>query len=136
MPRQLAIALVIVLATLVPSLTHADGPIATFVGCPVGQAIRGINFVTRTLVCVPVGGDTAPLLARIATLEGQVAGLQSALTSALGTTPCLHTEGTDVFFDGCNVHVRSGSGRTDGNVSSAGPSVNGLGNLIIGYNEL
>ena len=127
MPRQLAIALVTILATLVPSLGHADGPIPTFIGCPAGQAIRGINFVTHSLVCVPVGGDTAPLLARIAALE-------TALESALGTTPCMHTVGTEVFFDGCNVHVRSGSGATDGNVG-AGPTVNGLGNLIIGYNE-
>ncbi len=35
----------------------------------------------------------------------------------------------DVYFDTMNIHVRSGTGSTDGNV-------NGLGNLIIGYNEL
>jgi len=34
--------------------------------------------------------------------------------------------GNDVFFDGCNVHIRDGSGDT------VGP-VNGLGNLIVGY---
>jgi hypothetical protein len=38
-------------------------------------------------------------------------------------------EDVDVFFDGGNVHVRSGSGTTDG-------TVNGKGNLIVGYNEL
>ena len=31
-------------------------------------------------------------------------------------------------FEKCNVHIRSGSGKTDS-------AVNGLGNLIIGYNE-
>jgi len=34
----------------------------------------------------------------------------------------------DIYFEGCNVHVRSGEGSTD-----APP--NGKGNLIIGYNE-
>jgi len=36
--------------------------------------------------------------------------------------------GDDVVFTGVNVHVRDGSGNTDG-------AVNGLGNLIVGYNE-
>merc|ERR1740139_1657340 len=34
----------------------------------------------------------------------------------------------DIYFDGCNVHVRSGGGSTDA-------PTNGKGNLIIGYNE-
>lgn len=37
--------------------------------------------------------------------------------------------GSDVFLTGANLHIRSGSGATDG-------AVNGLGNLIVGYNEL
>ncbi len=36
--------------------------------------------------------------------------------------------GTDVIFSNVNVHIRSGSGSTNG-------TINGLGNLIIGYNE-
>jgi hypothetical protein len=75
MSRQLTIALVTMLAMLGPSLAHADGPIPTFVGCPAGQAIRGINFITRALVCVPVGGDTAAL-------QAQITALQTALASA------------------------------------------------------
>lgn len=42
--------------------------------------------------------------------------------------PCVHVEGNDVYFDGCNIHIRDGSGNTTG-------TTNGLGNLIIGYNE-
>jgi len=34
----------------------------------------------------------------------------------------------DIFFDGCNVYVLSGAGSTDS-------AVNGLGNLIVGYDE-
>ena len=43
------------------------------------------------------------------------------------SVPCATQVGTEVFFTGCNVNIRSGSGKTDG-------TVNGLGNLIVGYN--
>jgi hypothetical protein len=33
----------------------------------------------------------------------------------------------DILFEGCNVHIRDGMGTTE--------SQNGLGNLIVGYNE-
>ncbi|MCG8590604.1 MAG: hypothetical protein MJE66_15035, partial [Proteobacteria bacterium] len=46
---------------------------------------------------------------------------------AAGSVPCATTVGNDVFFEGCNVHVRNGAGTTN--------TTNGLGNLIIGYNE-
>ena len=50
-----------------------------------------------------------------------------------GCTPgpridCLFQTGNDVVFEGCNVHVIDGSGSTDG-------TTNGLGNLIVGYDE-
>jgi hypothetical protein len=51
----------------------------------------------------------------------QVAALQTKLAS-------LSVTGNDVTFSGVNVHIVSGSG------STSGPT-NGLGNLIIGYNE-
>jgi trimeric autotransporter adhesin len=38
-------------------------------------------------------------------------------------------------FTAINLHVRSGLGATDGNTGN-GPQVNGLGNLIVGYDEL
>src|ERR1043166_9155956 len=41
----------------------------------------------------------------------------------------MHMEGTtELVVEGCNVHVRSGAGTT--------LAANGLGNLIIGYNEV
>src|SRR5687767_725294 len=115
------IALVIVLASAgAPLPSYADGPPVSFIGCPAGQAIRGINFVTRNIECVPVGNTAA--------LEARIAALETALTNAQATIACMHTVGDDVFFEGCNVHIRSGSGATNA-------AVNGLGNLIIGYNE-
>src|SRR5207237_2939381 len=112
---------VIVSVTIAASPARAEGPIPTFVGCPTGQAIQGINFVTRSLVCVPVGGSTAAL-------QAQITALQNALASAQATIGCMHAIGTDVFFEGCNVHIQSGAGTTYA-------PVNGLGNLILGYNE-
>src|SRR5205085_5001627 len=121
MRRRITAALVMVAAAVIPSFAYADGPIPTFVGCPAGQAIQGINFITRSLVCVPVGGSTAAL-------QAQITALQNALTSAQATIGCMHAIGTDVYFEGCNVHIQSGAGSTSG-------AVNGLGNLIVGYNE-
>ncbi|MHC4202442.1 MAG: hypothetical protein ACYSU0_20820, partial [Planctomycetota bacterium] len=51
----------------------------------------------------------------------------------------LENGGDDFVFTGVNVHVRSGSGATDGDASGFGngsPTVNALGNLIVGYDEL
>ena len=41
--------------------------------------------------------------------------------------PCVTATAADVYFEGCNVHVQNGTGSTS--------TKNGLGNLIIGYNE-
>lgn len=60
---------------------------------------------------------------RIADLEEDMADLQILLASV-----STENSGQDVVFTGVNVHVRSGSGATDG-------TINGLGNLIVGYNE-
>ena len=61
--------------------------------------------------------------AMMAALESQVSALETKLASV--TT---ENGGQDVVFTGVNVHVRDGSGDTEG-------TVNGLGNLIVGYNE-
>lgn len=57
----------------------------------------------------------------INTLETRLSRLESLLT---GVT----RSGNDIYINKANVHIRDGSGSTDG-------TVNGLGNLIIGYNE-
>ncbi len=43
--------------------------------------------------------------------------------------------GSNIFITGANVHIRNGLGSTDGSDSSNPPRTNGLGNLIVGYNE-
>ncbi len=79
--------------------------------------------------------DGSPIKLRSACKAGKEVslGTTDALSSE-NSLPCASQVGDDVIFDGCNVHVRSGSGATDGD-SGSGTTVNGLGNLIVGYDE-
>jgi len=62
----------------VTALAAPSGTDAHTVGCPEGQAIRGINFVTHRLVCVSVGaGEIAALEAVVATLQERVTALEA-----------------------------------------------------------
>ena len=63
----------------------------------------------------------------ITNLRAAVVNLSAAVTVLGVVTNCMSVEGNDVFFTGCNVHIRNGLGLTE--------STNGLGNLIVGYNE-
>jgi hypothetical protein len=62
------------------------------------------------------------LAQQVAALQAQVKELQSRLQNVSRT-------GTDLYITAANLHIVSGSGHTDG-------PTNGLGNLIVGYNEL
>src|SRR5262245_55406198 len=67
---------------------------------------------------------------QVLALQQQAAALQKALANANATIACLEMapNGTDLIVKGCNLHVQSGAGSTIA-------EVNGVGNLIIGYNE-
>ena len=73
------------------------------------------------------------LQAEIDELKAQMAALQSRTVAAKGGLPGCMSKAPgpgsvdDIVFEGCNVYVRNGQGRTD--------SSNSVGNLIIGYNE-
>ena len=80
-----------------------------------------------------------------ATLQSQVTALQNELTAArsvlalapyvsVDRNPEIGVVGPNIIFSGVNIHIVSGSGATDDNLSKGG-SLTGLGNLIIGYNE-
>jgi hypothetical protein len=66
------------------------------------------------------GGGGNPLAARVAALETAVAALQAK-------TQYVSVEGHEMTITGANLHVVNGMGGTE--------TVNGLGNLIVGYNE-
>jgi hypothetical protein len=60
------------------------------------------------------------LTARVTTLEGQVSALQ-------GKTQFVTVDGNEIYITGANLNIRNGLGYTG--------CTNGLGNLIVGYNE-
>src|SRR5204863_296283 len=79
--------------------------------------------------------SVATLSSSVHNLAVDVADLSSSLDT-LGVTGLsdlfsyvtVDTSTNSVIFSGANVYVQSGSGATDG-------AVNGLGNLIVGYDE-
>lgn len=72
--------------------------------------------------------ENAALAAQVSALQGQLGAANNAIDTLQTKTAALTATGTDLFIEGVNLHVRSGSGSTIG-------AVNGRGNLIIGYNE-
>jgi hypothetical protein len=82
----------------------------------------------------------ALLQSRLATVQSDVTTIQTSNAQALNECVSVSHDtlngliGPHVLFTGCNVHIRSGSGRTDDFVGGGG-TLTGLGNLIVGYNE-
>jgi hypothetical protein len=104
------------------------GTVLLVAACTVGLAPRG-----------PVQAGTT-LQQRVDQLEAQVAALQLKLERVSVQT----IDGYySLVIEGANLHLRSGLGATDGNPSVSMPmeapepadATNGLGNLIVGYNE-
>jgi hypothetical protein len=73
----------------------------------------------------PPGPDVTD---QIAVLQGLVIDLNTRLAALETKLAHVSVAGDNIYIDGANLYVRSGSGSTDG-------PVNGLGNLVIGYNQ-
>lgn len=71
------------------------------------------------------------LSAQVGYLQGQLAAAQNAIQNLLAwqqpVSQCLSANGPDVIVEECNLHIVNGLGQTN--------TTNGVGNLIIGYNE-
>jgi hypothetical protein len=92
--------------------------------------------------------ESGGLAERVAELEAQVEELSAALQEAQEILQYVHVETEEIrgvtgphwIIEGVNVHLRSGSGQTYPRVCPRGYpgciSTNGLGNLIVGYNEV
>ena len=102
--------------------------------CSVGSYIREINS-NGTVVCGidadtgdAYGGSITDHENRIAYLEGVITDLQEKLAYVSISNSTIHgLAGPHVIIEGANLHIRNGSTQTDSN--------NGVGNLIVGYNE-
>ncbi len=97
-----------------------------------------IAALVTTLGCPAQNLAQHTLLGRVKALEEALEAAQADLAEAQAKLAHVSVEeesinglnGPHLIIEGCNVHVRSGSGDTE---DSAG--LTGLGNLIVGYNE-
>ena len=98
--------------------------------------VTSLMWLTALALLIPARAEAQSptvkqLLARVAALEATVAALQAKLACvSVDDSPINGLAGPQFTFEGCNVHVRSGSGSTDD-----GGALTGLGNLVVGYNE-
>lgn len=67
--------------------------------------------------------------AHVDSLESRIGQLETTLSQSAALLQNVTRSGDDITFTGVNLHLVNGTGTTDG-------TVNGLGNLIVGYNEL
>ena len=69
------------------------------------------------------------LVLAVETLTGRLDALENDNQALTDRLACVKDESndTELIFEGCNVHVRNTAGQTD--------AIDGLGNLIVGYNE-
>ena len=97
-------------------------------GC-VGTTDIENGAVTTEKLSAALQQQNSQLDARVTALEDKVNTLMSQNAALIAKLTCVSagSNSTELFFEGCNVHVRNGAGQTD--------SLNTLGNLIIGYNE-
>ncbi len=127
---------------------YADGACTSQIGSPVTITLGNVALIERLKRLTPPGGTRPPATDRLTHVLVGVTPPSIAFLTVTGSgitpvggacqfqfsspggpvsVPCLSQVGTEVYFTGCNVNVRSGSGSTDA-------PVNGLGNLIVGYN--
>ena len=104
-----------------------------------------LAFALFLVVLIPVAESAQKdgLAARVAQLEAQVAAMEEILQFVYVETEEINNLARPHWIiEGANVHVRSGSGNTFDGCGPRDPdfpnceSLTGLGNLIVGYNEL
>jgi hypothetical protein len=65
------------------------------------------------------------------TQSSQISSLQTTVSDLSDKLQYLSVSGTEMYITGANLNIRNGLGATDGGSGVT----NGLGNLIVGYNE-
>jgi hypothetical protein len=108
-----------------PDMAVSRGQMAVFMYRLAGNGAAGAIVDADTLDGLDSGDlyTQAEVDALLAAYDARITALEDLLASVT-----LENGGQDFVFTGVNVHVRSGSGSTSG-------TINGLGNLIVGYDE-
>jgi hypothetical protein len=108
-----------------PDMAVSRGQMAVFMYRLAGNGAGGAIVDADTLDGLDSGDlyTQAEVDALLAAYDARITALEELLASVT-----LESGGQDFVFTGVNVHVRSGSGATWG-------TINGLGNLIVGYDE-
>jgi hypothetical protein len=108
-----------------PDAAVSRGQMAVFMYRLAGNGAAGAIVDADTLDGLDSGDlyTQAEVDALLAAYDARITALEELLASVT-----LENGGDDFVFTGVNVHVRSGSGSTSG-------TINGLGNLIVGYDE-
>jgi hypothetical protein len=83
--------------------------------------------VLAVVVGLLVGGAQPGVTQTSSSLEAQVKALETKVTALESKLVYVTRQGQDMIITGANLYIRNGTGRTD--------TLNGRGNLIIGYNE-
>jgi trimeric autotransporter adhesin len=119
------------IATLSSKLNSDEGTIAAQ-----GTTISSQGATIATLSS-KLNSDEATIAAQGTTLSNAASVLAIAPYVSLTTGAMNGVTGPNIVFQGCNVHVRDGSGATNCNPSSVNSmgTQTGLGNLIVGYDE-
>lgn len=86
-----------------------------------------VNSVELTAFLMEMQATILTLQAEVASLQNEVDSLEAGLVPGLANYVTVDTDAGQVVFSGANVHINNGL--------SSSYDTNGLGNLIVGFNE-
>ena len=86
-----------------------------------------VNSVELTVFLMEMQATILTLQAEVTALQGEVDSLEAGLVPGLANYVTVDNDAGQVVFSGANVHINNGL--------SSSYSTNGLGNLIVGFNE-
>ena len=128
----------VVIAIVVFGIARRESP----AGAPDSQDLRQMVIRLQHEVAAldaTVLRQEADLRKLHSTIDAQdltIAQLGNSVSSHEQKLQFVTVDGTDMYITGANLNIRDGSGATGGTLGSPYiPNPNGLGNLIIGYNE-
>jgi hypothetical protein len=122
-------ALQVAVSNLQATVTTQQSTIAQL-----GSALQGLQSETFTLQAY-LATSVKDLQDANTTLQGQVATLTTSNATLGSRLQYVSVVGTDMYITGANLNIVNGTGSTEGWAPDGHTHVNGLGNLIVGYNE-